>query len=78
LELPKFQQYQTVSLDLFFRGHKANTLKIFVEESMAFQMLSCLTCRLRDLRIGELVGTDSAGNKYYQNNNYFFGKFVML
>jgi len=31
-------------------------------------------CRLRDLRSGELVGTDKAGNKYFQNDNYFFGK----
>lgn len=30
--------------------------------------------RLRDLRSGELVGTDKAGNKYFQNDNYFFGK----
>jgi len=35
-----------------------------------------LTCRMRDLKIGELVGTDSTGNKYYQNNNYFFGETV--
>ncbi|XP_065911727.1 NADH dehydrogenase [ubiquinone] 1 alpha subcomplex subunit 12-like isoform X2 [Dysidea avara] len=33
-----------------------------------------LKARMRDLRIGELVGTDSVGNKYYQNNNYFFGR----
>ena len=37
-------------------------------------MICPLYHRLRDLRSGELVGTDKAGNKYFQNDNYFFGK----
>ena len=36
-------------------------------------LLLPLLLRLRDLRAGTLVGTDQFGNKYYQNNDYFFG-----
>ena len=31
-----------------------------------------------DLRTGTLVGADAMGNKYYENNNYFFGKLLRL
>ncbi|XP_034254636.1 NADH dehydrogenase [ubiquinone] 1 alpha subcomplex subunit 12-like, partial [Thrips palmi] len=31
-------------------------------------------CSHDDLKIGCLVGTDQFGNKYYENNNYFFGR----
>ena len=27
-----------------------------------------------DLKEGKLVGTDSAGNKYFENNAYFYGR----
>lgn len=30
--------------------------------------------RTDDLREGELVGEDKYGNKYYQNNRYFYGR----
>jgi len=30
--------------------------------------------KLRDLRAGTLIGRDEFGNKYYQNNEYFFGR----
>ncbi|KAL5469310.1 hypothetical protein EMCRGX_G030556 [Ephydatia muelleri] len=30
--------------------------------------------KLGDIRVGTLVGTDSFGNKYYENNDYFFGR----
>ena len=44
---------------------------------LLFSNLSCvIRYRLRDLRSGELVGTDKAGNKYFQNDNYFFGKIL--
>ena len=42
------------------------------------QKLHDMLCRLRDLRSGELVGTDKAGNKYFQNDNYFFGKYIVI
>lgn len=31
-------------------------------------------CRQDELKIGTLVGTDKYGNKYYENNEYFYGK----
>lgn len=31
-----------------------------------------------DLKIGELVGTDKYGNKYFENKMYFYGKLVFL
>lgn len=30
--------------------------------------------RFDDLKIGTLVGTDKYGNKYYENNYYFYGR----
>ena len=30
--------------------------------------------RTEELKIGTLVGTDKYGNKYYENNEYFYGK----
>ena len=42
--------------------------------------LSVLTCfdslyfRTDDLKFGDLVGEDKYGNKYYENNMYFYGK----
>jgi hypothetical protein len=30
--------------------------------------------RIDDLKDGELVGTDTNGNKYFQNPRYFFGR----
>jgi len=30
--------------------------------------------RFDDLKIGKLVGTDKYGNKYYENNYYFYGR----
>ena len=30
--------------------------------------------RTDDLKEGELVGEDKYGNKYYQNNRYFYGR----
>lgn len=34
----------------------------------------CFYCRTDDLKIGNLVGTDKFGNKYYENNTYFYGE----
>ncbi len=31
--------------------------------------------RTDDLKLGNLVGEDKYGNKYYENNAYFVGKF---
>lgn len=33
-----------------------------------------LISRHDDLKIGTLVGTDKYGNKYYENNYYFYGR----
>ena len=33
-----------------------------------------LNNRTDDLKEGELVGEDKYGNKYYQNNRYFYGR----
>ena len=33
-----------------------------------------LIFRQDDLKHGELVGEDKYGNKYFQNNTYFYGK----
>lgn len=30
--------------------------------------------RFDDLKIGKLVGTDKYGNKYFENNYYFYGR----
>uniref|UniRef100_A0A0K8RJE5 NADH dehydrogenase [ubiquinone] 1 alpha subcomplex subunit 12 n=1 Tax=Ixodes ricinus TaxID=34613 RepID=A0A0K8RJE5_IXORI len=30
--------------------------------------------RMDDLRMGTLVGTDKLGNKYYENNRFFYGR----
>ncbi|CAG2121992.1 unnamed protein product, partial [Medioppia subpectinata] len=30
--------------------------------------------RMDELKIGTLVGVDKAGNKYYENNEYFHGR----
>ena len=30
--------------------------------------------RMDDLRVGKLVGIDRYGNKYYENNAYFYGR----
>ncbi|XP_002410063.4 NADH dehydrogenase [ubiquinone] 1 alpha subcomplex subunit 12 [Ixodes scapularis] len=30
--------------------------------------------RMDDLRMGTLVGTDKVGNKYYENNRFFYGR----
>ncbi len=31
-----------------------------------------------DLKLGTLVGTDKYGNKYFENNEYFYGKSKLL
>ena len=31
-------------------------------------------CRHGEVRAGALVGEDYLGNKYYENNDYFFGE----
>ena len=38
-------------------------------KAAAFRVL-----RESNLRVGTLVGTDQYGNKYYQNNSYFFSR----
>lgn len=30
--------------------------------------------RFDDLKVGNLVGTDKYGNKYFENNYYFYGR----
>lgn len=34
-----------------------------------------LYCRTDDLKIGTLKGVDQFGNRYYENNRYFFGMY---
>ena len=34
--------------------------------------------RLRDLRAGTLVGTDQFGNKYFENKDHIYSKFIPL
>ena len=43
---------------------------------LSFSVHLSLFTRLGDIRVGTLVGTDSFGNKYYENNDYFFGECV--
>lgn len=31
-------------------------------------------CRIDDLKFGDFKGVDKFGNRYYENNRYFFGK----
>ena len=33
-------------------------------------------CRTDDLKEGDLIGEDKYGNKYYENNKYFYGESV--
>lgn len=39
---------------------------------------STYSFRTDDLKFGELVGEDKYGNKYYENNMYFYGKLFVL
>ena len=34
--------------------------------------------RTDDLKFGQLVGSDKYGNKYYENNMYFYGKIAIF
>lgn len=43
------------------------------DETLANSILFT-TFRFDDLKIGKLVGTDKYGNKYYENNYYFYGR----
>lgn len=31
-------------------------------------------CRMDDLKSGNLIGEDKYGNKYYENNHFFYGR----
>lgn len=31
-----------------------------------------------ELKIGTLVGTDEMGNRYYENNTYFYGNYLSI
>jgi len=35
-------------------------------------------CRQDDLRSGSLIGEDKYGNKYFENNAFFYGELVLL
>lgn len=34
--------------------------------------------RQDELKIGTLVGTDEMGNRYYENNTYFYGNYLSI
>ena len=40
-----------------------------------FEMIWILFYRQDDVKWGELVGEDKYGNKYFQNNTYFYGTY---
>ena len=39
--------------------------------------LTSFLCRTDDLKEGDLIGEDKYGNKYYENNKYFYGESVI-
>ena len=52
--------------------HKAQLL--FMLCQMSWMWPSFVPFRTDDLKEGTLIGEDKYGNKYYENNKYFYGK----
>lgn len=69
-----------------FRGEKTATLfqkfKIIQCDSLFSVLFALITFlpfyRQDELKIGTLVGTDEMGNRYYENNLYFYGNFLII
>lgn len=56
-------------------GTENNKFQAF--ERVKFKLVSfSLSSRMDDLKQGTLIGEDSHGNKYFQNNKYFYGEWA--
>ncbi|KAE8748373.1 hypothetical protein FOCC_FOCC005009, partial [Frankliniella occidentalis] len=53
---------------------KFEKLRVIIRWNGGWKESLLKLCYYDDLKIGCLVGTDQFGNKYYENNNYFFGR----
>ncbi|KAK6629657.1 hypothetical protein RUM43_003475 [Polyplax serrata] len=58
----------------YFGLDKIKKLYDIVKHNGGLKNTGLTLFRTDDLKIGNLVGKDKFGNKYYENNTYFYGK----
>ncbi len=58
----------------FFGGDKLASFWRIVQKNGGIRKSIRVLYQTDDLKDGELVGEDKFGNKYFQNNKYFYGR----